>query len=167
LRALLREGMTRPGNGHAGKGGVGCAAMNAIVVGTDGSSGAEAAIRKVIELAQGSGATVHLVCAYPGRSTLERLGLTAKTDAVDMRGVAADVLARDERRFEEAGFDVETHAQEGDPAETLVRIASETDAELIAIGSHGSGGMQRFALGSVASKLSHHAPTSLLIVRAR
>jgi nucleotide-binding universal stress UspA family protein len=139
--------------------------MNAIVVGTDGSSGAEAAVRKVIELASGSGATVHLVCAYPGRSTLERLGLTAKTDAVDMRGVAVDVLARDERRFEEAGFEVETHAQEGDPADTLAAIATETKADLIAIGSHGTSALKRFALGSVASKLSHHSPASLLIVR--
>ena len=139
--------------------------MNAIVVGTDGSSGAEAAVRKVIELASGKGATIHLVCAYPGRSTLERLGLTAKSDPVDMRGVAVDVLARDERRFEEAGFDVETHAQEGDPADTLIRIAGDTNAELIAIGSHGTSALKRFALGSVASKLSHHAPSSLLIVR--
>ena len=38
--------------------------MDAIVVGTDGSPGAEAAVHKVIELAQGSGATVHLVCAF-------------------------------------------------------------------------------------------------------
>jgi nucleotide-binding universal stress UspA family protein len=141
--------------------------MNSIVVGTDGSSGAEAAVRKVIELAGGSGATIHLVCAYPGRSTLERLGLTAKTDPIDMRGVAADVIARDERRFEEAGFKVETHAQEGDPAETLISIATEKKAELIAIGSHGTTGMKRFALGSVASKLSHHAPTSVLVVRER
>jgi nucleotide-binding universal stress UspA family protein len=139
--------------------------MKAIVVGTDGSSGAEAAVRKVIEMAGGSGATIHLVCAYPGRSTLERLGLTAKTNPVDMRGVAVDVLARDERRFEEAGFDVETHAQEGDPADTLLSIASETKAELIAIGSHGNSALKRFSLGSVASKLSHHATTSLLIVR--
>jgi nucleotide-binding universal stress UspA family protein len=139
--------------------------MRAIVVGTDGSSGAEAAVRKVIELAGSRGATIHLVCAYPGRSTLERLGLTAKTNPVDMRGVAVDVLARDERRFEEAGFDVETHAQEGDPADTLIKIATDTKAELIAIGSHGNSALKRFALGSVASKLSHHATTSLLIVR--
>jgi nucleotide-binding universal stress UspA family protein len=139
--------------------------MNAIVVGTDGSSGAEAAVRKVIELAGGSGATIYLVCAFPGRSTLERLGLTSKQDPVDMRGVAADVLARDERRFEEAGFSVEKHAREGDPAHTILDVASENDADLIAVGAHGNTGLKRFALGSVASKLSHHAPTSLLIVR--
>jgi nucleotide-binding universal stress UspA family protein len=139
--------------------------MNAIVVGTDGSSGAEAAVHKVIEIGKGSGATVHVVCTYPGRSTLERIGLTAKTDPVDMRGVAADVVARDERRFREAGFDVEKHVREGDPADTLIDIAQEKDADLIAVGARGHSALRRFALGSVSAKLSHHSPTSVLIVR--
>ena len=139
--------------------------MNAIVVGTDGSSGAEAAINRVIELTRGSGATIQLVCAYPGRSTLERLGLTSKQDPVDMRGVAADVLARDEHRFTDAGFAVEKHSREGDPAQTLIDVATETNAELIVVGAHGNTGLKRFSLGGIPSKLSHHAPTSLLIVR--
>ena len=82
--------------------------MDDIVVGTDGSRGAEAAVRKVIELTKGSGATVHLVCAFASPGMLERLGMTARQDPVDMRGVAADVLARDQRRLEEAGFSVQT-----------------------------------------------------------
>jgi nucleotide-binding universal stress UspA family protein len=139
--------------------------MNDIVVGTDGSQGAEAAVRKIVELARGSGATVHVVCAYPARSTLERLGLTGRTDPVNMRGVAVDVLARDERRFEEAGFDVQTYAREGDPADTILDVASETKAGLIAVGARGHSGLRRFMLGSVSSKLAHHTPTSLLIVR--
>jgi nucleotide-binding universal stress UspA family protein len=139
--------------------------MNAIVVGTDGSAGAEATVQKVIEVARGSGATVHIVCAYPGRSALERIGLTAKTNPVDLRGVAVDVVARDERRFEEAGFEVEVHVREGDPAHVLLDVADEKDADLIAVGARGRGALQRFALGSVSSKLSHNASTSLLIVR--
>ncbi|MET0684990.1 MAG: universal stress protein [Solirubrobacteraceae bacterium] len=139
--------------------------MNAIVVGTDGSPGAEAAVQKVIELARGSGATIHVVCAYPGTSTLERITMTARTDPADLRGVAADVLARDERRFREAGFEVEKHVREGDPAHVLIDVASENDADLIAVGARGSAGVRRFMLGSVSSKLAHHAPSSLLIVR--
>ncbi len=139
--------------------------MKAIVVGTDGSAGAETAVRKVIDLAGNSGATVHVVCAYPGRSALERIGLTAKTDPVNLRGVASDVVARDERRFEEAGFDVEVHVREGDPADVLLHVADEKGADLIAVGARGRGALQRFALGSVSAKLSHNAPTSLLIVR--
>ena len=140
--------------------------MNAIVVGTDGSPGAEAAVQKVIELAGGSrDATVHLVCAYPGVSALERIGMTARTDPADLRGVAADVLARDERRFREAGFEVEKHAREGDPAHVIIDVATEKRADLIAVGARGNTGVRRFMLGSVASKLAHHTPSSLLIVR--
>ena len=139
--------------------------MNAIVVGTDGSPDAEAAVRKVVELAGEARPTVFLVCAYPGKSALERVGLTAKTDAVDLRGVAADVLARAERRLLEAGFTVEKSAREGDPARTIIEVAKESGAGLIVVGAHGTAGDKQFHIGSVASKLSHNAPTSLLIVR--
>ena len=139
--------------------------MNAIVVGTDGSPGAEAAVQKAIELTKDSGATVHLVCAYPGKSALERIGMTARQEPTDLRGVAADVLARDERRFKEAGFSVEKHAREGDPAHTIIDVAGEQEADLIVVGARGSTGLRRFMLGSVAIKLAHNAPSSLLIVQ--
>jgi nucleotide-binding universal stress UspA family protein len=139
--------------------------MNAIVVGTDGSRGAEAAVQKVIEIAQGTGATVHLVCAIPTPGTLERLGMTSRQESVDMRGVAADVLARDERRLEEAGLTVQTYARAGDAADTILDVAGEAKADLIAVGARGHSGLRRFMLGSVSSKLAHHTPTSLLIVR--
>ena len=140
--------------------------MDAIVVGTDGSAGAEAAVQQVIDLVPPAGVTVHLVCAFPGRSALERIGMTARQEPADLRGVAADVLARGERRFEEAGFSVQKHAREGDPAHVIIDVAGEQDADLIAVGARGHTGLRRFALGSVAGKLAHHAPSSLLIVRS-
>ena len=139
--------------------------MDAIVLGTDGSPGAEAAVQKVIELAGGSGATVHLVCAFPAPSALERIGMTARQEPTDLRGVAYDVLARDERRLVDAGFNVEKYAIEGEPAHAIVDVATDQGAGLIAVGARGTTGVRRFMLGGVASKLSHHAPTSLLIVR--
>jgi nucleotide-binding universal stress UspA family protein len=139
--------------------------MNAIVVGTDGSQGAEAAIQKVLELAKGTGATVHLVCAYPGRSALERLGMTAKTDPVDLRGIAHDVVARDVHRFDGTDLQVEEHVAEGDPAHTILDVADQVKADMIVVGAGGSSGHRRIMLGSVAGKLAHNAHTSLLIVR--
>src|SRR5262245_36673721 len=112
--------------------------MDAIVLGTDGSRDAEAAVQKVIEFARGSGATVHVVCAYPGRTTLERIGLTAREDTVNLRGVAADVAARAESRLQDAGFAVDKHVQEGDPAHAIIEVAEATGAGLIAIGAHGN-----------------------------
>ena len=140
--------------------------MDAIVVGTDGSPGAEAAIRKVIELAGGSGATVHLVRRVPRKSTLERLGMTARQDTVDMRGVAMDVLARDERRFDGGGL----HRREARPRgrsrardPRRGRRAGRRHDRRRRARQRRAG--SRFTLGSVASKLAHHVSRSLLIVR--
>jgi nucleotide-binding universal stress UspA family protein len=79
--------------------------------------------------------------------------------------VADGVLARATRELEAEGVEVEMHAREGDPADVIIRVAEEKDAELIVVGSRGLTGLQRFLLGSVSSKLSHHAPTSLMVVR--
>jgi nucleotide-binding universal stress UspA family protein len=38
---------------------------------------------------------------------------------------------------------------------------------MIVVGARGLSGFQRFLLGSVTSKLAHHAPCSLMIVRER
>ena len=122
-------------------------------------------MQKGIELGRGGGAVVHLVCAVPAPSALERIGMTARQEPADLRGVAADVLARDERRFAEAGFEVHKHVREGDPAHVILDVASEQQADLIVVGARGNTGLRRFMLGDVAGKLAHHAPTSLLIVR--
>jgi nucleotide-binding universal stress UspA family protein len=68
-------------------------------------------------------------------------------------------------QFREAGFAVEKHAREGDPAQTTIDVADQQNADLMVIGARGTTGLRRFMLGSVAAKLSHHAPSRLLIVR--
>ena len=47
----------------------------------------------------------------------------------------------------------------------IIEVALEHDADLIVVGARGLTGLQRFLLGSVSSKLSHHAPCSVMIVR--
>ena len=140
--------------------------MQTIVVGTDGSPSAEAAVRRATELATWSGARVHLVTAYPDvPSYRERIVGSAKRGAVDLREVAEGVLARAADEFRSGGVAVETHAREGDPARVILDVAQEQDADLVVVGARGLTGFERFLLGSVSSKLSHHAPCSLMIVR--
>jgi nucleotide-binding universal stress UspA family protein len=105
------------------------------------------------------------VCAFPAPTALERIGMTAKYEGADLRGVAYDVLARDEHRLVETGFTVEKHAIEGDAAHAIIDVATEHQAGLVVVGARGLTGIRRFMLGSVSSKLAHHTPTSLLIVR--
>ena len=140
--------------------------MQSIVVGTDGSPSAQAAVRRAAEHATESGAVVHLVTAYPDvASYRERISGTAKRDPIDLREVAETVLARAEGELKSQGLDVETHAREGDPAKVIIDVAQERNADLIVVGARGLSALERFLLGSVSSKLSHHAPCSVMIVR--
>ena len=140
--------------------------MQSIIVGTDGSPSAEVAVRRAIEVAKGSGAVVHLVTAFPDvPSYRERIGSTAKRDPINLREVAESVLARAAGELTSQGVDVETSAREGDAAKVILDVAQEQNADLIVVGARGLTGFERFLLGSVSSKLSHHAPCSVMIVR--
>lgn len=140
--------------------------MQSIIVGTDGSPSAEVAVRRAIEVAKGSGAVVHLVTAFPDvPSYRERIASSAKRDPINLGEVAESVLARAAGEFTSQGVDVETSAREGDAAQVILDVAQEQKADLIVVGARGLTGFERFLLGSVSSKLSHHAPCSVMIVR--
>ena len=140
--------------------------MESIVVGTDGSQEAEAAVERAADLARGSGARLHVVTAYPDvPSYRERIASSAKRESIDLREVAETVLARTVQKLTDEGIAVETHARDGDPAEAILEVAQERKADLIVVGNRGLTGIERFLLGSVSSKLSHHAPCSVMIVR--
>jgi nucleotide-binding universal stress UspA family protein len=140
--------------------------MRTIVVGTDGSANADLAVEQAAEIAKGSGATVHLVTAYPDDPAFgETIASSAKQDRVNLREVAEGVLVRVARGPSLEGVDVTTHASAGDPARVILDIADELDADLIMVGARGLTAFERFLLGSVSSKLSHHSKRSLMIVR--
>ena len=64
-----------------------------------------------------------------------------------------------------SGVSVQTFSREGDPADAILDVAEERDADLIVVGNKGMTGAKRFLLGSVPNKVSHHAPCSVLIIR--
>lgn len=74
-----------------------------------------------------------------------------------------------ERRVDEilrpAGVRYSFREETGHPAETIVRIAGDEKCDLIVIGSRGLSGIKEFLLGSVSSRVSHHAHCPVLIVR--
>ena len=125
-------------------------------------------MRWAADIARGTGAKLHLVTAFPDiPSYREKLAATARSQPIDLRAVAETVLARAAREAEEQGIDVDTHDRQGDPADVIIDVAREQNADLIVVGARGLTGIERFLLGSVSSKLWHHAPTSVTIVRGR
>ncbi|MGH2774819.1 MAG: universal stress protein [Actinomycetota bacterium] len=157
-----------------------------IMVGTDGSTTAMSAVDRAADLAAALGAALLIVCAYdpPSDAELERMAassgsISAQWDADrSLRDVpdefrwriagaaqAQDVLERSEEHAAKHGVDAEVRTVKGPAPEVLTSIAEEEDFELIVVGSVGMTGAQRFKLGNVPHRISHHAPTDLLILR--
>ena len=59
---------------------------------------------------------------------------------------------------------VTVSAVSGIPAEALMEVAANMNADMIVLGSRGAGGFARLALGSVSSQVAHHAPCPVVIV---
>lgn len=64
-------------------------------------------------------------------------------------------------------IEVETILTEGDPGHEIIRVAEETNADLIVLGTHGHSGWKRFTLGSVAELVVRHAPCAVLTIRSK
>ena len=140
------------------------------MAGTDGSETATQAMRQAVDLARAVGAEMELVSAYEPvpaqrlrderREAPEDLQWTiSPREDVDTTLEAAASLARD------AGVNARTYARQGDPADAILDVAEEREADLIVVGNKGMTGAKRFLLGSVPNKISHHAPCSVLIIR--
>ena len=144
--------------------------FGSIVVGTDGSSTAQEAVRQATELARALGAKVYLVSAYEpvpeGRLRDERQQVPEDLQwMVNPREDVEQTLEDGAGTLKESGIEVETLAREGDPADAILDVAEEKKADLIVVGNKGMTGAKRFLLGSVPNKVSHHAPCSVMIIR--
>ena len=144
--------------------------FGSIVVGTDGSETAGEAVRQATDLAKAVGARIHLVSAFEpiGNQRLREERTQVPDDMQWMVNAKEDVEATLRNAAEtigETGVDVETYARQGDPADAILDVAEEQNADLIIVGNNGMTGAKRFLLGSVPNKVSHHAPSSVLIVR--
>ncbi len=144
--------------------------FGSIVVGTDGSDTAKEAVKQATELAKAVGGKVSLVSAYEpiAGSRLREERTQVPDDLQWMVNPREDVdatLKKAAEEIKEQGVEVETFPREGDPADAILDVAEETGADLIVVGNKGMTGAKRFLLGSVPNKVSHHAPSSVMIIR--
>ena len=156
-----------------------------VLVGTDGSPTATLAVKKVSSLSARLDIRPIVVCAFEPPSEQEMKQLRGDpedpvqqwnapkvaqgtpgefrwriADAVQ----AQDILDRAGQVAADAGVDADLRALEGNAAETLLSVAESEDVDLIAVGSVGMTGTKRFMLGNVPNRISHHAPTDVLIL---
>ena len=149
-----------------------------IVAALDGSEVAERALPHVEALAAKFGAAVTLVRATESVAQLAATQAAAAgtiavaPPAMDITEIAAaeqrdagEYLDGLKRRFGQSGVDVRTQVLQGGAAAAIVESATDVDADLIVMTTHGRGGLTRVALGSIADEVVRHAPCPVLLVR--
>jgi nucleotide-binding universal stress UspA family protein len=159
-----------------------------VLVGTDGSPTAMRAVEAASRLAKCLDARELIVCAHEPLTDQEKQQLAADpNDPVAQWGAggstrgtpdefrwriagaaqAEDVLERAAERAAKEGVEAEVRAPEGHPAEVLCSIAKDEGFDVIVVGSVGMTGARRFMLGNVPHRVSHSAPTDVLILRTQ
>src|SRR5438067_2252282 len=135
-----------------------------ILVGTDGSGTAGAAVAHATELAKIGGSELIVVSAYKQPDDVPPpFGMP---EAQHTAEIGKAILQDVEKRY---GGDVKlrTVLREGNPVDAIIDVADEEndDVDLIVVGNKGMTGAKRFLLGSVPNQVSHHAPCNVLIVK--
>lgn len=151
-----------------------------VVIGFDGTSAAQRAVRDAAALLAPRPALV-VVVWEAGRaydlSVLPAAGLGPRPAVMDLRANADldQALYEEAQRTAEFGADLATEAgfdatgtvvaDELTVADTLVRVARENGSPAIVIGAHGHGAVSQLLLGSTSSAVVRQAPCPVLVIR--
>jgi nucleotide-binding universal stress UspA family protein len=134
-----------------------------LVVGYDGTQGAQAAAAEALALASDLGAEVIFVFAYwtnpAGGDVADTLTALRELGEGHLRG--AQALA------EAARVNARGELANAVPSVGLVELADRHDARMIVVGSYGEAPLKGALVGSTAHKLVHLSERPVLVVRAR
>jgi nucleotide-binding universal stress UspA family protein len=142
-----------------------------ILFATDGSPSAAEAQREAFDLAQALDAPLLVVAvAHAVLPAVGYVGYGYSNVLADLTKAERDrvekLVARIAAAAYAAGLSCSTVAADGVPAEEICRVAVESNARLIVVGSHGWGAARRLLSGSVSTALVHSAPCPVLVVRS-
>ena len=87
----------------------------------------------------------------------------AQLDPSELRHLR-EALDDAEAFLAERGIASETVLAQGDPAEAIVKVAEQHNADLIIMGDDGPGLLERLRLGPLSNRIAHRAPCDVLIV---
>lgn len=146
-------------------------AISTILVPLDGSATAEAALPLAAELGRILQAKLHLVRIVPPVTTVASGGVlgidvasTALVEDLD-ENAAKEYLSNLVSSLSEQGLTLTAAVKFGQPASRIVAEASEQQADLIIMATHGRTGLARTLVGSVALRVLHLGQLPVLLVR--
>jgi nucleotide-binding universal stress UspA family protein len=132
-----------------------------IVCGVDRSEASLEAVRQTLRL--GSPSSQLVLVAISETRLAVHAGMRAPQFADEIKADAQAAL--DDARA--VAPEAVTRLVGGRPDDALLHIAKEEGATLVAVGSHGHGRGAGIVIGSVATRMLHDAPCSVLVARTR
>jgi hypothetical protein len=133
-----------------------------LLLATDGSESAEAAIREAINIAKVCSSRLYVVSVVEVNPEYEALApkIVEKAETE-----TKDHLDSVRKNAEKEGISCEIIAHQGEePYRFIVDEAKKIKADMIVMGSHGRTGIKRLMMGSVTSRVIGHAPCKVLVV---
>ena len=137
-----------------------------ILVPTDGSPKGARVVAHALDIAAVHDASVHALhvvdtASYAG------MPMEGSWEGVDklLRSDARNAVTRIEEIAAATSVDIETAVVDGSPSREIIRYAEENDCDLIVMGTHGRGGINRLLLGSVTEKVVRGASVPVLTMR--
>lgn len=137
-----------------------------VLVPTDGSDCADAALGVGIDTASAADATLHLLSIVD--TTTLGVDVRAQLQIDYLEDTATEIVTDAEHTATEAGIDDVSGSVEFGASirSTIVEYVEDYDVDLLVVGTHGRTGVDRYLLGSVAEQLIRTAPVPVLTVRA-
>lgn len=130
-----------------------------IVVALDGSPFGERALHEALELARLRGAALRAVSVVEDATSGRRASGAAEDTYL------RSVLARAEAQAESAGVPLNSVIRHGEAARAIAGYATDTDADLIVLGSTGHGQPWSSTAGGTARRVANEARQAVLVIR--
>jgi nucleotide-binding universal stress UspA family protein len=152
-----------PGDGGLPDPGYG--AFGQVVVPTDGSAVAEHAATHGLRVAERYGADVRVV--YVVDTTTHELADTSRSILGPLREGGRNAVETIAERARDLNLPVSTAMLEGSPATEIRQYATGAGADLVAMGTHGTGGSRDGLLGSTATRVLRRSTVPVLTLNER
>lgn len=138
-----------------------------VLVGIDGSEQATRAAETAADMARTNGARLTIITVVrPPEGWWGIVGAppTAAALARMLESAQREVLDAAEENVNLSDIEYQLVEEIGDPAAVLTNYALANDVDLIVLGRQGAGLLERIMIGSVANRVSHKAPSAVLLI---
>jgi len=137
--------------------------MMNILVAMDESDFARKALEKAIEMTKNEPSNLFILSVAPILGAIDWL-TPAMTDKLMEK--AESVVKKASAIAGKAGITAKVFTEQGvSPADNIITFAGDNNIDLIVVGHRGKANLEKFLLGSVASRVISHANCSVLIVK--